>query len=239
MKKIAFPGFDGFQLKIIAIVTMLIDHTGVILFPGRIWFRIIGRTAFPIFAFMIAEGYLHTRNPWKYLARLLLFAVVSQVPYSLMGNRAPLSLSALSIYCTLALGLVAIIAYEKMKGYLLEHRFHQALSVGLSLILPAVCIWLGEKLHVDYAWRGVALIFAFHFARTNWQAVLGVLALLTVYEWPALMSGRINQTYLGLFLPMPLLFLYNGRKGISMKYLFYLFYPAHILILVLIKRVFF
>lgn len=104
----------SFILKIIACITMFLDHIGYVIYGKLSWFNYIGRIAFPIFAFQISEGYVHTKNLKKYFFRLLIFAFVSQIPFMLFSSSFSNSIS-LNIFFTLFLGLLAIFLYDKIK----------------------------------------------------------------------------------------------------------------------------
>src|SRR6056297_2543004 len=129
----------SFHLKLIAITTMLIDHIGAVLFPEIIVFRIIGRLAFPLFAFLLTEGYRHTSNLKSYLIRLGVFALISQYPFwEAFGYDA-----GLNIFFTLTLGLIAIYLFEKYQS-----------------ILPILALsFLADLTHMDYGMFGILLIF--------------------------------------------------------------------------------
>lgn len=130
---------NAFVLKIIAIVTMTFDHTGYLIFGDFSYFNYIGRLAFPIFAFQISQGYIHTKNLKKYLSRLLIFAVISQIPFTLflcsrsevvpiseipniLYNSFILWSSTLNIFFTLIIGLIAIIVYDNFNK--LREKIH-------------------------------------------------------------------------------------------------------------------
>ncbi len=129
-----------FQLKILAIVTMLVDHTGAILFPQFPVLRIIGRISFPIFAFLISEGLLHTSNVKKYLWRLFLFALISEVPFDLAFYGQLFHPQRQNIFFTLVLGLAAI-------AFLNVYRNRNWVVAGT---FAAAMMLLAEFLHTDY-----------------------------------------------------------------------------------------
>jgi len=105
---------DAFVLKITAIISMVFDHSGYLIFNGELsYFNYIGRLAFPIFAFQIAEGYIHTRNFKKYAMRLGIFALISQIPFFLFAHYVVGEGFVLNVLFTLFLGLAAIYAYDK------------------------------------------------------------------------------------------------------------------------------
>ena len=106
---------SSFVLKIIAVVTMFIDHLGYIIWGRVTFFNYIGRLAFPIFAFQISEGYLHTKNLKKYFLRLIIIAIVSQIPYSLFLSTYSNDYTSPNIFFTLISGLSSITIYDKLK----------------------------------------------------------------------------------------------------------------------------
>ena len=99
---------DSFQLKWIAIITMLIDHVGAIFFPGNLVFRYVGRIAFPIFCFQLVEGFFHTRNIEKYMLRLGIFAIISEIPYDLAFRGNILDFEHQNVFFTLFLGILML-----------------------------------------------------------------------------------------------------------------------------------
>ena len=215
-------GLNNNQLKIIAMVSMLIDHMGYILFPQYRWMRYVGRLAFPIFAFMIAEGCAHTRNRGKYLLRMAAFAAVVQVAlYVTLGSLkqccfVTFSLSILTIY--------AVDTYRKNKG------FFSTVLAGLTLAaLVYVCVLLPYRLtgfKVEYGILGVLLPVVIYMVPGKEGKVVAAAAMLVA------MSGNWGSFQWFGLLALPLLALYNGNRGKArMKYLFYIFYPAHLVIL--------
>lgn len=231
----------GSALKWIAILTMLIDHVGACLIEvfvmnaygtsplaGRltgeqimawydfdIYLRLIGRVAFPIFCFLLVEGAVHTRNIGKYMIRLTLFALLSEIPFDLAFHNMPFFAGSQNVYLTLALGLLAVWILKGFRGQVWR------LPLGL---LPAFAAWL---LHTDYGAVGVLVIVLIYLLREHpWlRAVACVLVLVTFnsLEWPTAFS----------FL---LIALYNGERGRQPKYFFYGFYPVHLMVLWMIGR---
>jgi len=223
----------AFNLKIIALSAMLIDHIGVA-FPeaAPFWFRAVGRLAFPIFAYLLAEGFRHTRSKEKLLMRLLVFAAISEIPFDLvMGN--PINFAAnTNIFYTLFLGGVAIWLYERLKT---RHGW-QTLAV-LVAILPTVMT--AERLSVDFGSMGVLFIFAMHIVVLKVPRLIVIGAFALSQFIPLVMAYslgiEIRWEYL-LMIPfalatVPLIALYNGERGKQMKWLFYVAYPAHLAVL--------
>jgi hypothetical protein len=238
-----------FVLKLIAIITMAIDHVTLVFVPGNTWAylvgRSIGRLAFPIFVFLLVEGFHNTRNVKKYLARLGIFALISELPFDLafynsyfkgVSIKADLPnmfkdaalfdlmiarfLKHQNIFFTLFLGLFAIwlmsmVEKKYSKNVFYINIINAIITIGFSI--------LAALLRTDYGFVGILLIVAFYLFRGS--KPLLVIAML-------ILSGEITQA-LSAFSIIPIAF-YNGQKGKSMKYFFYAFYPAHILILFLL-----
>lgn len=208
---------SGFQLKCIAILSMALDHTGAVLFPQEIWLRCAGRLAFPIFCFLIVEGFVHTHDVYRYMARLGVFALISEIPYDLAFRGVCLEFAYQNVFFTL------LISIAMMKLLSVTRLWPEKAAI---LILA---MWLAVVLRTDYNFRGILLIFMLYVFREQkfLTAAAGGL-------WNFLYTGTI-QRY-GVFSAVPML-LYNGKPGRRMKYFFYIFYPAHLLILYGISRI--
>ena len=208
---------SGFQLKCIAILSMALDHTGAVLFPQEIWLRCAGRLAFPIFCFLIVEGFVHTHDVYRYMARLGVFALISEIPYDLAFRGVCLEFAYQNVFFTLLIGIAM------MKLLSVTRLWPEKAAI---LILA---MWLAVVLRTDYNFRGILLIFMLYVFREQklLSAAAGGL-------WNFLYTGTI-QRY-GVFSAVPML-LYNGKPGRRMKYFFYIFYPAHLLILYGISRI--
>ena len=215
---------SGFVLKLIAVITMLIDHIGAVLFPDLQIFRIIGRVAFPIFCFLLVEGLLHTKNTGKYLLRLSLFALASEVPFDLAFKGSAVDFSGQNVFFTLALGLLAIYATEK-----LAEKSKWLLPVGIALTAAVACA--AELLHTDYGWYGIAMIAAIYLFRKSRAALSGaMIALILIYSFVIKQGSLLVYEIAAL----PVILMYNGERGqnsAAVKYGFYAFYPAHLLCL--------
>ena len=200
-----------FTLKIIAIITMFLDHYYRII-GGPEWLSILGRLAFPIFAFSISEGYSHTKNVNKYLMRLLNFAIIIQLPNFLGFQEYPLN-----IFFTLALGL-----------FCLEILDNNKINIVVRYIVVLYLCFLAEKTGLDYGAYGVILIILFNKLKNNKLYIfIAFLALNLVI----LKIGNLTEIQIYSMLSLIPIFLYNGKKGYGMKYFFYLFYPLHFIFL--------
>ena len=211
-------GLSGFDLKCIAIFSMLVDHIGAFLYPSEVWMRYVGRLAFPIFGFLIVEGFVHTRNVKKYMVRLLAFAVISEVPYDLVRFHTLVYRENQNIYFTLFLALVCIYAMDRL-------RERPVLLMSVLAITGACTHYV---IRPDYGIGGIAMILCFYVFRMQrtWQN-FSVAAINICYY------GKIQRA--GALALIPIWF-YNGTRGPSVKYFFYLFYPVHLLLLYLIRR---
>lgn len=208
-------GLSGSSLKLIAIFSMLIDHIGAVLLPGSPYYGIcreIGRLAFPIFCFLLVEGYVHTHDVKQYGRRLLVFALLSEIPFDLAFSGTAVNFGYQNVYFTLFLGLAAL--------YIMD----RTVNPELRLVVAVVFMAFAELLKTDYSWKGVAAIILLYMTRENrlWQMITG--GVFFAWELPAPAA----------FVPV---YFYNGKRGIPMKYLFYLFYPAHLLVLVLLRQI--
>lgn len=200
----------------LALILMLIDHTGRVLFPGQTWMVCLGRLAFPIFAFQTAEGYRHTHDFRRYCLRLAVFALISEIPFDLMVFGEFIYPGHQNVMFTLLLGLIACRLYDSRNGW------------AALLVIPAAAL-----LQTDYGAVGVMTVLLFHGFREQKLTQLLLLVILNAFGFGAFSI----QTFAALaWIPISL---YRGEKGRSGKWLqygSYVFYPLHMLILALISR---
>ena len=251
----------AFTLKIIALVAMLIDHTGAV-FPeyAPFEFRLIGRLTFPIFVYLIAEGFRYTRSPKKFLARLLAFAIISEPFYDWAINRthnirhdlSPWHIdffSRTNIFYTLFLGGLAIFAFQQMHKTLPQveesspkERKEAYVFVGIVTALATLGLMLlADVLGTDYGGYGVLFILLMYLIKPKGPrlAVSAAMSILQ-HRWmfPYILSGALETRFYWFFpatlLAIPLIALYNSKRGPSMKWLFYIAYPAHLGVLAII-----
>ena len=229
MQNIKNFGLSNNSLKIIAMVSMFIDHVGFILFPQYQIFRIIGRIAFPIFAYMIAEGCFYTRNRKKYLMLIAGLGIVCQ----LVSTIATGSLYQ-NILITFSLAIAVIFAIDnflknkKTPSFLLM-AFTVAGVIFISYVAPVIFESHGFK--VDYGIWGVLLPVFVYFSPTKTLKIFFTTLILAIRIF------LVGKLQLFALLAIPFLVLYNGKRGkLKMKYVFYIFYPAHLAILHLINE---
>ena len=230
-------------LHIIAMTLMLMDHLWATLLPAREWLTCAGRVAFPIFAFMAVEGYFHTRSFKKYILRMLLFAVLSEIPFDLMYGGTWFYPVHQNVLWTFLLGLLGVwlMEQERKKGKTWMYLLVCVLVVPAGLVLGTLCM-------VDYYGVGVLTVFVFYFLHgRKWWCFLGQLAalywlnveLLGGLMYPVQLFGmefELCQQGLALLALIPI-WLYHGRQGYHSKpfqYLCYAFYPVHMLLLVVV-----
>lgn len=212
-------GLSGSALKVIAMISMVIDHIALYLLEhGTVLYetmRCIGRIAFPVFAFLIAEGFIHTRSRYRYFFTLLGFAVISEIPWYLLNGTD----GTHNVMFTLALGLATLMV--------LENLLQRSLVLGFlwTLGMAGLASWLG----VDYEWRGILIIvisylyntYAHFFPYSRGVQFFCTFALMMHY-------GVIGAVMACMFL-----YLYNGTRGFIeskiTQYSYYIFYPFHLL----------
>ena len=211
---------NALYIKIIAIITMVIDHTGYVLFPHIPLFREIGRIAFPLFAFLIANGAVHTRDINKYLFRLALLAIISEPFFSMMTSG-----SSMNIFFTLFLAVAAI--------SVLKH-LNSSIKYFVFIVLSLLFSYIAEVIRADYAAIGVLFIIALYVV-INYK----LLVCFCIFVFMLLLYDFTFLFYYSLISLIPVI-LYDGKRGFNsnfVKWAFYLFYPIHIFILIILSEV--
>ena len=202
------------QLKLLAMLTMTLDHIGVQMFPGVLWLRIVGRLAFPIYAYMIAEGCAHTRNRRKYLLQMAGLALLCQLVYFFaMGSLFQ------CILVTFTLSILLIYACDTGSRPLTALALLGVafVTVALPRLLP------GTDFAIDYGFFGVLVPVAVYLGKTHREKLLFMAFTLAALAWS---FGGIQWYSLAALLPLAL---YGGQRGKRrMKWLFYLYYPLHL-----------
>ncbi len=237
-----FGGLSANMLRLIAVLLMLSDHVWATYMSFGDWMTYIGRMAFPIFAFQIAEGFVHTKNVKKYILRLLGFAVVTEIPFNLFYSSRTFNPYHQNVLFTLLLGLLAIALIDAVKK---ERTAKNIAKTVALLLLIAIASVIG---FVDYGFNGVLMVVMFYLFRDfpfAWLAQLVAMILINIvfFEGQVIPFEAFGHNFeiptqgFAVFSLIPI-WLYGGKKGISNKVLqygFYAFYPVHMLILYLIK----
>ena len=215
---------DRTQLKLIAVISMIVDHLGVIFFDDAVWMRCIGRLAMPIFCFFVAEGYYHTRDRRKYLLRMGLFALISEIPFDLAFYGSAFYPGHQNVMFTFLFAILGMFAYQ-------EVMTRKTDNVGkiIGVISVLACGLITIFLRTDYNAFGVALVFIFFVFKDRGLLIQNVVALM--YQFVA--RGVGIQAW-AMVSAIPLM-MYNGEKGRKLKWFFYCFYPGHLLLFGLIK----
>ena len=253
--------FTSYTLKLVAILTMAVDHTGVVFedmftFPQYWALRCIGRAAFPLFCFLLAEGFRYTRNRLAYLRNMAIFAVFSEIPFDLALMGWDSRSRNCNVFCTLTIGLLAIFITDtltqKLKQKLNRQIYVKLLAVPVNVAIIVTACELAEFLRTDYGFAGVLLIVMIYYAekletalafltrnaqlRRNICAGLAAVAWMALYDYS---NGWVIECY-GAWAAV-LMVLYNGKRGSYhlSKWFFYVFYPVHLFILWLIRYAFF
>ena len=222
---------SAFSLRAAALLCMLVDHTGLALFPAVDAFRCVGRLAFPLYCFLLAQGYLHTRSVRAYARRLLLAALLSEIPFDLLIFGRLSCTVEQNVLFSLLLGLMALYAADTLRA----HPPAAWLAGGL-LCLAAMAT------HVSFGWLGIALCLCARYAQgSRLRLALGTGALLVLYTLSQLLSGVERDwalTSLWALAAIPLMLLYNGRPGVrapALTFLFYAAYPLHLAALAVVR----
>ena len=226
-------GLSGSTLKLIASAIMLIDHTGASVVATYMsvsrlrftdlaayqnmqtlyqWMRSIGRLAFPIYCFLIVEGFFHTRSVRKYCWRLFLFALISEFPFDYALKAGVPYWRKQNVYFTLLIALLCLAMLQYLQGL-----------YCVQFIAIASSMWLANAMMTDYNYKGVFLIvilYLFHDYRL-YQCIAGAAAIAWEHWAP---------------LSYILCYFYNGKRGIRLRYFFYIFYPGHLLVLGIIRH---
>lgn len=237
---------SGSNLKWLAIIAMFIDHfAAIILKNGFIMyapyqmfsdsqfavlvgcyemFHAIGRLAMPIFCFLLVEGFIHTSNKKRYLGRLLAFALLSEIPYDLAFGAGVLDFNQQNVLFTLFLGLLLLTIMQKLG------------NKALALLLMVFTAVAAYYLNLDGSYYGIVTIFLFYALRQNnlakclsviaWQIAISLFFQEPLLSWSALFAA----------LAVVAVWFYSGKRGGGLKYFFYIFYPAHLLLLTIITK---
>lgn len=242
-------GITGSTLKLIALAIMLIDHIGAVILERTILsmmsqimsgavmepeffarydslcvadlvIRLVGRIAFPLFCFLLVEGFCHTHDVKKYALRLAAFAFVSEIPFDLATSGEVLEFGHQNVFFTLLLGLLAIWGIRALGGRLSTWPIAGRVVVQALPVIAAIAAAIG--LRTDYNGFGVAAIVAIYLLRRHRVLAVAVACVILCV---------LTFTEVTAFFALIPIALYNGQRGLKLKYVFYVFYPAHLLLL--------
>ena len=240
--KYPFGGLTSNMLRFIAVILMVSDHIWATYMSFGDWMTYIGRMAFPIFAFQIAEGFVHTKNFKKYAFRLLGFALVSEIPFNFFYSSRWFNPYHQNVLFTLLLGLMAMKVIDNLK------KNHTSKDIALSVLYLLLIVIASVLGFVDYGLNGVLMVVLFYIFRGfpfAWVLqLIGMVCINVIFFEGQVIPTEIFGHYVeiptqayAVFSLIPIWF-YGGRKGVSNKVLqygFYAFYPVHMIILYLIK----
>lgn len=241
--------FTGAHLKWLAMLMMLLDHAAVVFYEPvishqllrmdaqaytqlvyRIYMilRCMGRFAFPVFCFLLTEGFFYTRSRVRYLRNLLIFAVLSELPFDIALYGKVCHWEHQNVFLTLALGFACIWLCSNAGEQLRQQKKNQTQFQCICVASVIACAALAAALHTDYGAVGVVVIwmlYELHAAPVKSAAV----------AW--LLLGISNTLEFFSFPFVGAVYFYNGERGRQHKYFFYIFYPAHLLLLALLRYV--
>lgn len=232
-----YQRLSGSTLKIIAMIVMTIDHAAAVLLYQYVAYtpmsqeqwgrlnllyqimRIIGRSAFPIFCFLLCEGFIHTGSRMRQAGRLLVFALLSEMPFDLAIS-GRLTWKSQNVFFTLLAGYLVIWGIDSVRRKMAGKRLPE---LAVCLLILWTGIYLAEMFHTDYGASGVLLIV--------------ILYLFRFHRMLACFAGYLSMLWEAWCFPAFILIQgYNGKRGLSLKYIFYLFYPVHLAVFYLITK---
>lgn len=217
-------GLNSFTLKMMAVLSMVIDHVGILLFTTEIIdfsqyliLRKIGRLAYPIFAYLLVEGFIYTHDVRSYILRMGSLAVLSEIPFDLLNTGKILEFGHQNVFFTLTLGLLMLCFFVEISG-----------NVGrYSMVI--VMFLVGEFLHTDYSSMGLLMILCFYLYRERiWMKTVFIVVINILLMGGVQMYGALAM------IPISL---HNRQQGPKAKTFFYAFYPVHLLVLFVIKMI--
>ena len=235
---------NSFILKIIGIICMTCDHASDAFIGHLNILNLIGRIAFPLFAFQAVIGYRKTKNVEKYLIRLLIFAMISQIPYLIFLNTIQIEATNINVIFSILFGVLSLYIFD----YDFKNKkINKTCMVFLKFLIIIMIAILSELLHMEYGAYMIALMMTIHLFYRNekikfkYQSILFIISyiLISILLYVDYFNKFAIQDIIRLILftniPLLLICFYNDKKGIGVKYLFYIYYPLHLLILSLIK----
>ncbi len=242
IEKLPLGGITANMLRLLAILLMISDHVWATFLSLGNWMTYLGRLAFPIFAFQLAEGFVHTKNVKKYALRLGIFALISELPFNLFYSSRWFNPYHQNVLFTLLLGLAAMVVLDRMK------KEKTAKSIGIGVLLLALLCAASVVTFPDYGFTGFATIVLFYVCRDfpfAWiaQAVGMILIHIVFFEGQVIPFELLGHSFefptqgFAVLALIPI-WCYAGKKGRSNKFIqygSYAFYPVHMIILYLIR----
>lgn len=244
MNFIKLYGFSSNALKIIAMISMVIDHIGFVFFPQCIILRYIGRIAFPIYCFLLVEGFFYTHNVYKYMARLFSFAIISEIPFNLGLYNTLIYTGNTNVFFTLFIGLAVIFCAQVI--------YRKTNDRSMGMICAVVGMVLAYKIRCDYSYTGILMIYVFYLMRegrisgTEQSRNRATMIMCLLITMIMLMHKGYIENY-GVF-ALVFILLYSGKKtgglwdklhmnkcNTLMKYVFYAFYPVHLFVIYILR----
>lgn len=225
---------SGSTLKLIAIFTMLIDHIGAVIVSSyysyaydiytldKIYYilRCIGRLAFPLFCYLASEGFKYTKDRKKYILRVFIFALMSELPFDYAFTGGINDFSQQNVMFTIALALLGLYFYD-----IINRKYKYSAFRIVSVVPLALAAVIASFLHTDYSYAGVLAIIFMYIAESFSNRIIGFFAGACLLSW--VFGGT---EFFAVFGIIPII-LYNGKRGLRLKYFFYLFYPIHLILL--------
>lgn len=237
--------FSANTLKIIAIVSMITDHVGFVFFPHELIFRYIGRIAFPIYCFLLTEGFFHTRSIYRYLARMGLFAVLSEIPFNLGLYHVLIYRWNINVFFTLFLGLLVM--------YLSDLVYQKSGNQTFGMVFCLIGMMMAERIDSDYGAMGILVIYVFYLSYrgrnfgTAKSKFLTTLCMALFETFLFVIEGPVEAYAI---VSIIFILLYSGEKNgniwkklqlerwnLFLKYFFYAVYPLHLIVLWIIYQI--
>ena len=250
-KNIFLKGIDSFTLHVLAILFMILDHLWNTFFvnQNQIWMHLLGRFAFPIFAFMLVEGFCKTKNRNKYLKRIFIFAAISEIPFNLFVSTSVFGSPSIflpykNVLWSFGIALYMLVLLEKIK----KKSMPIIAKIFGKIVIGIMAMFITRLIGSDYLEYGIMMVLVFYFFRnrTWWNFIAQVILLAWInifliprYDFSFNLFGNKIYAPVQSFAIFSLVFiwLYNGKQGIHnkiTKYMFYSFYPLHLLLIVII-----
>ena len=224
------------HLKMIACAAMLLSHLSQSDLLYQLGytkladlFMLIGRISMPLFSFMVIQGIFLSKNREKYLLRLLIFAFISEIPFDLANADSVFFIYSQNVFFSLFLGAFMVYLWEKI----MVSGINRILKLAFIIVIFLGLYFLSEYFMTDYDSRAIVVISLLYMAKES--RILTALAILVGFAFEARIGGDYLSIPYMVYLSIPLIFLYNGKRGAYNKWFFYAFYPVHLIVIYLLK----